>query len=131
MSTVEMMKNHIEMLNINLRKSHSDDFTASILSALSAAHDTLVNAEAEQNRLKHLKLYEEQQKKKNQSTVSVPIRHRGLGEYSTKELHEELVKRSGVEEVVIDIEGSVMITNSKGVGSFYVNGPARVLINKD
>lgn len=45
-----------------------------------------------------------------------------LSQVSTKELHEELAKREGVREVIIDFADDEQI---------FVSGPARVLINID
>lgn len=56
-----------------------------------------------------------------------------LSEYSTKELHEELTRRSGITEVAVSLGDNVIIT-TQIKDNFKVNtveGPARILINHD
>lgn len=56
-----------------------------------------------------------------------------LATYSTKELHEELVKREGVEEVIapLDVEATVKTTVGDCDEVYSFTGPVRILINKD
>jgi hypothetical protein len=55
---------------------------------------------------------------------------KSLNEYSTKELHEELLMREGVSQVEISLENKLFIRDSFGEIT-AVEGPARVLINVD
>lgn len=52
-----------------------------------------------------------------------------MEKYSTKELHEELVKREGVNEIVIGPHEPFKIVTDQG--DYKSTGPARLLINVD
>jgi hypothetical protein len=57
-----------------------------------------------------------------------------LSDYSTKELADELAKREGVEEYSLDAVvgyGKIEINNPDEGRSFYVQGPARIVVNRD
>lgn len=56
-----------------------------------------------------------------------------LSAYSTKELHEELVNRESVSEIIVGVENEVSIITSTGdhMEKTNVSGPARILINLD
>lgn len=58
-----------------------------------------------------------------------------LASASTKELHEELAKREGVEEYTVLPHGDIaaLTVNNDVAGSYDVtiDGPARILVNKD
>lgn len=56
-----------------------------------------------------------------------------LSSYSTKELHEELVKREGIKEVIIHIENEAVIKRYVGDQDeiHSIRGPARILVNQD
>lgn len=57
-----------------------------------------------------------------------------LSDIPTKYLHRELIKREGVEEYVIDAHGGnarIIYDNGKEGGQFTVEGPARIVVNKD
>lgn len=55
-----------------------------------------------------------------------------LEAFSTEELHEELVKRQGIEEVIVSNHRTVYLQENIGVGgSTSISGPARILINRD
>ena len=57
-----------------------------------------------------------------------------LSEVSTKELHEELAKREGVEEYTVKPHGStakLSIDNETHGNTELIEGPARILVNKD
>lgn len=53
-----------------------------------------------------------------------------LAKYSTRELHEELAKRAGVEEITVNLENVALIADHNEVVK-RVDGPARILVNKD
>ncbi|WP_394557345.1 BC1881 family protein [Priestia aryabhattai] len=60
------------------------------------------------------------------------IRIGSLEAFSTEELHEELAKREGVQEVIVDNHRTMYLQTAIGAGgSIPVSGPARILINKD
>ncbi|PFR93502.1 BC1881 family protein [Priestia megaterium] len=60
------------------------------------------------------------------------IRVGSLEAFSTEELHEELAKRQGIEEVIIANHRTVYLQEYIGVrGSRSISGPARILINRD
>ncbi|MEN2464920.1 BC1881 family protein [Ornithinibacillus sp. JPR2-1] len=56
-----------------------------------------------------------------------------LSVYSTKELHEELVKREGVKEFIIDPHQEIVLEILTGdvPTTYSVEGPVRVLLNQD
>jgi hypothetical protein len=54
--------------------------------------------------------------------------------YSTRTIHEELVRREGVKEYVVDTHGgtaTISIDNGNQGDNIVVNGPARIVVNKD
>lgn len=53
-----------------------------------------------------------------------------LKNYSTKELHEELLKREAVREITISLENELVIHDKVGEVA-RISGPARILINQD
>lgn len=58
---------------------------------------------------------------------------KSLSSYSTKELHTELSKRTGVYESAVDMEGQVVITVIKGQEekTRSYSGPVKILVNQD
>lgn len=63
-----------------------------------------------------------------------PFKKVDLSDVSTKELHEELAKREGVEEYVIAPHGEcakLHVDKGNYGGTEYIEGPARILVNKD
>lgn len=54
-----------------------------------------------------------------------------LSKFSTKELHEELAKREGVREIVIDPEDTIFLTTFNAGVVLDDCGPARILVNID
>lgn len=59
-----------------------------------------------------------------------PPANPSLSAYTTVELHEELVKRTGVQEVVVDNGTTLRIEDTNGEFR-SVSGPARIIINQD
>lgn len=53
--------------------------------------------------------------------------------YSTKELHEELATRAGVEEINIAMEGEAVVESILGDAGKTTSfgGPVRILVNRD
>ncbi|MBO0962009.1 BC1881 family protein [Neobacillus sp. MM2021_6] len=54
--------------------------------------------------------------------------------FTTAELQDELIKRTGVKEYVIDAHGrgaKIQIDNGHEVGMVLVEGPARIIVNTD
>lgn len=54
-----------------------------------------------------------------------------MNEKSTKELHEELAKREGVEEHTVGVEDAITLYDERGRVVDYVEGPAVILVNYD
>lgn len=53
---------------------------------------------------------------------------------STKSLHEALIQREGVEEYIVDAHGGfakIHIDNGQTGGNYTVEGPARIVVNRD
>lgn len=94
--------------------------------------DKLVNLNAQENNS-----YSEEIAK----TVVELNRELGVGEvkqhlqsYSTKELHEELIKREAVQEVIANNsdEASIIVTTGDVDRlTYHYKGPARIIINQD
>ncbi|MGG4453199.1 BC1881 family protein [Brevibacillus porteri] len=64
------------------------------------------------------------------NSVNEAKRERTISDYTTRELTDELARRTGVGEIVIPPHEVVGVTFANGIGR-SIAGPARVLINVD